>query len=529
MRMKLARWPFCLVVLTGTVLSASPRVSPAAATRFLEQATWGPAAASVGRLQQIGFEQWLADQFATPPSDIPDASSLRQLQDRFFLNALVGEDQLRQRMAFALSEIWVVSGTKINRPEALAPYLRLLAADAFGNYYDLMRDVTLSPAMGHYLDMVNNDKPNPALGKSANENYARELMQLFTLGEALLNQDGSPQRDADGRLIPAYTEATVQDLARVFTGWTYPPAPGQPSRVHNPAYWAGPMVAFASNHDTGPKTMLNGVTLPAGQSPEADLQSTLENIFNHPNVGPFICMQLIQHLVTSNPSPGYVARVAAVFADNGAGVRGDLKAVLRAILLDPEARAGDDSISVSPLMAPGQGGGPPPDDPATPSPNDGHLREPVLFITGLLRLLNATAAVPNALAGYASQMGQNVYFAPSVFNYFSPAYNVPGTPLLGPEFQIYSSAAAIVRANFVNTVIFGSVGGIKVDLTPLVQAAQNADTLLDNLGATFLHGRMPPDMRASIVKALDSATTDSLKARTALYLVASSALYQVEH
>jgi uncharacterized protein (DUF1800 family) len=507
------RGTFLGLMLSAGALMGQSTLTATAATRFLEQATWGPTPDAVAHLQQIGFDHWLEEEFAAAPSDIPDAppgtTGLRTLQDHFFVNALTGQDQLRQRVAFALGQIWVVSGVKINLPQAMAPYLRLLTLDAFGSYYNLMRDVTLSPAMGHYLDMVNNDKPDAAAGKSADENYAREFLQLFTLGEILLNPDGTPALNADQQTVPAYSEQTVQNLARVFTGWTYPPAPGATSRIHNPAYWDEPMVAFASNHDLGTKTLLRGLVLPAGQLPERDLEQALDNVFNHPNVGPFVARQLIEHLVTSNPSPAYIERVSAVFADDGMGMRGHLKAVVRAILLDPEARADDNS------PAPGATGG--------------HLREPVLFLTSLLRGLNATVADTNALAPYASQMGQNVYYPPSVFNYFSPNYRLPHTALTAPEFQIYSSATAMIRANFVNTLVFGQVAGVTVDLGPLVQLTPNPTALLNGLDAAFLHGRMSADTRKTIGTAVAAASTGKLKAQTAVYLVAASPEYQIEH
>jgi uncharacterized protein (DUF1800 family) len=485
-----------------------------AAIRFLEQASWGPAPSDIPHIRQVGFDRWLEEQLALPPSELVDppagTKGLAALQQQFFLNAVEGEDQLRQRIAFALSEIWVVSGVKINLPEAMAPYLRLLAKDAFGNYYDLMRDITMNPAMGHYLDMVNNDKPNPAAGRSANENYARELMQLFTLGEVLLNPDGTPKLDSKGNTIPVYTQDTIENLARTFTGWTYPPAPGAATRAHNPPYWNGEMVPVEGNHDQGAKTLLNGVTLRAGQSAKRDLESALENIFENPNLGPFVSKQLIQHLVTSNPSPAFVARVVRAFENNGSGVRGDLSAVVRTILLDPEVRAVDD----------GRVG----------AADTGHLKEPVLFIAGLLRALSAAIAPENTMPATASQLGQNLYYPASVFSYFSPGYRIPGTPLSGPEFQIFTTSTALLRSNFVYALLFGNpANGVQIDLTPWTALAKNPQDLLDMSDTLFLHGSMPTQMRTSILTALSSAGTDRLKAQTALYLVSTSSLYQVTH
>ncbi len=261
--------------------------------------------------------------------------------------------------------------------------------------------------MGEYLSMANNDKADTTRGTQANENYARELMQLFTIGTFLLNQDGSLQLDVNHQPVPTYTQSTIANFARVYTGWTYPTQPGAKLQKHNPAYYTGPMESFESNHDTGSKTLLNGVVLPAGQTAEEDLGAALVNIFTHPNVAPFVSKNLIQHLVTSNPSPAYVSRIAAVFDDNGSGVRGDLRAVVRAILMDPEARAGDSGPSLNP-----------PD-------TSGHLREPVFFTASMLRGLGALVNDTNGLAGQAAKLGQTIFTPASVFNYYAPGYRIP--------------------------------------------------------------------------------------------------------
>jgi uncharacterized protein (DUF1800 family) len=277
----------------------------------------------------------------------------------------------------------------------MSVYMDLLLGNAFGNYRTLLQEITLNPAMGNYLDMVNNDKPNPATGRTANENYARELLQLFSIGLYKLNPNGSLKLDPAGNPIPTYDQAVIEGLARVFAGWTYAPLPAAAPRAHNPTNYLAPMVHWAPNHDLGAKTILDGQVLPAGQTGEADLEATLDAIFNHPNVGPFV-RQLIQHLVTSNPSPGYVARVAAAFADNGGGVRGDMQAVVRAVLLDPEARR-------------------------AATVDFGRPREPLLFITSLLRKLVATGD-GWGLTGYAGNMRQNPLSPPTVFSFFVPDY-----------------------------------------------------------------------------------------------------------
>jgi RNA polymerase sigma factor (sigma-70 family) len=408
---------------------------------LLDQASWGPTSDAIAEVRRMGISDWLDWQFSLSESDLPDQPILdandkpyrnfAPLQAAFFQNAVSGQDQLRQRVAFALSEIWVVSGVTLPRPYAFPPYWRIFRDNAFGNYRDLIKAVTLSPAMGAYLNMANNNKP--ANGASANENYARELLQLFTIGLTRLNADGTPVLDADRNPAPAYTQADVTNLARAFTGWTYAPAPGVAGRPNNPAYFYGHMIAVQSRHDPAEKTVL-GEKLPAGETAEQDLEAVLDILMRQETMAPFICRQLIQHLVTSNPSPDYIRRVSQVFLDDGHGVRGDMQAVTRAILLDPEARSGDDN--------------------GAPEPRDfGHLREPVLFVANLLRGLNATAGPENGAAAAAARLGQSLFFPPSVFSYFSPQYRTAGG-VGGPEFQIYSTQTASFRANLVNQVLY---------------------------------------------------------------------------
>ncbi len=503
-----------------TTTTTSQAVTPVAADRFLEQSTFGPTSASMSQLEQTGFTAFLNDQFTQPMSTYPDPAStvntLTSTQQVFFTNALTGNDQLRQRVALALSEIWVTSGNTIP-PQGMAPYMRLLTQDAFANYRTIMFDVTLSPAMGRFLDMVNNDKPNVAANTHANENYARELLQLFTLGLYLTNQDGSLQLDSTGNPIPTYDQNAVQSFARAFTGWTYPTVSGSTPQIHNPPNWLGPMVAFESNHDTQPKTLLGGATLSAGQTSLQDLNGALDNIFNQPNIAPFVCKQLIQHLVTSNPSPAYVKRVADVFVNGnfqsfGSGQRGDMQAVIAAILLDPEARRGD--------------------SPSTANPADGHLREPILFIANLLRAFGAASDGVFPVSS-ATNMSQQPLFAPSVFNFFPPDFQIPGTNMLGPEFDLQTTAVTLVRVNFVNSFVFGPIGaGTTVDFTPWATLAADPNQLVDGLNTLLLHGTLSTSARSSIITAVNAvpsgSTQNMLRAKTAIYLIASSSQYQVE-
>lgn len=487
-------------------------LSATAAARLLEQSTWGVNPQSLSHAQAEGMQAFLNEQFAAPISTFPAPATtddITVVQKRFFTNALTGQDQLRQRVGFALSQIMVASATKVNNPSAFVLWANMFQKDAFGNFATLLNDVTLSPVMGNYLDMVNNDKPNPATDSRANENYARESMQLFSVGLNLLNQDGTPQLDGSGNPIPTYTQDTITNFARVYTGWTYPTKPGATARFFNPEYYGGPMVAIDSHHDTGAKTLLNGGSIPAGGTAQSDLTAALQNVFTHPNVAPFICSQLIQHLVTSNPSPEYVSRVAAVFNDNGSGVRGDLKAVVQAILLDTEARRGD--------------------DPAQAQPNDGHLKEPILFITNLLRAMNATSD-GTGISDRASDMKQSPFFAPSVFNFFPPNFVIQGTTLLGPEFAIFNTSTTISRTNFVNDLVYGQVNsGTAVSLTGYVPLAANPSELVDAISAVMLHGQVSDDTKNTLVTTLSSISDNTQRTQAAFYLIGSSSQFQVEH
>jgi hypothetical protein len=508
--------------------------------RFLEQASFGPTPAEVARVQGIGFRAYLNEQFNAPASSYPtltlmptdqgqgcptgsaatcsrDNYSMYPLQLKFFQNALGGSDQLRQRVSFALHQIFVVSGREVDQPSWMAAYLQTIDRNAFGNYRQLLQEITLNPGMGLYLDMLNNSRSNP------NENYAREILQLFSVGLDKLNLDGTPQLDAQGNRIPTYDQTTITNFARVFTGWRLSPAKvtvigGVSYNVFN--YQDPMIVTNENNHDTGQKILLNGAVLPAGQNSTQDLNAALDNIFNHPNTGPFIGRQLIQHLVTSNPSPAYVERVARVFNNNCAGLyptnpctgaRGDLKAVVTAILLDPEAR-GD----------------------AKTDPSYGRLREPAQYITNILRASGATSdgyLNPNSV-----NLDQDVFRSPTVFNYYPADYVIPGTTLSGPPFGILSTTTSLRRANFANTIIYNGISpgtnaptGTQMPLTALTALASDPVALVNELDRLMMHNTMSPGMKTSIVNAVSSvASTNTLsRARMALYLVASSSQYQI--
>lgn len=547
-----------VVLLGATALGtqgASAAVNTADAVRFLEQGSFGPTDAAIAEVQKLGFSGWLDMQRNLPASRFPDLPEFPSnpaegcpkddpstsqncyrdhytqfpLQMQFFLHALGGTDQLRQRVAFALSQTLVVSGVQIQQPSALAPYLNILADNAFGNYRDLLEKITLNPAMGDYLDMVNNDKPSSDGKFKPNENYAREILQLFSIGLYQLNTDGTVKLDSKGRSIPTYTQDTIGNFARVFTGWTYAPKDGATPKKHNPRNFLVPMVLYRvngadTNHDKGAKLLLSysGAvysTLPANQDGETDLKQALDNIFRHPNVGPFIAKRLIQNLVTSNPSAAYVGRVARVFNNNGSGVRGDLFATVRAALLDKEARGASRREA-----------------------GYGRLREPVQFVTNLLRAYNAQS--DGVLAELPKAMGQNLFYSPSVFNYYPREYTIPGTALQGPEFGIESSAAALNRANVAYLLILsklqlpGATTPTTIDLSGLDALGANPDAtqLIESINRLLMHSSMSKDMKTTVGAALPctrkagqgSCTEAHLRAQIALYLVATSSQYLIQ-
>jgi uncharacterized protein (DUF1800 family) len=499
----------------------TPQIGPNVASRFLQQTTFGATPALIEQVQSQGLQGFLTSQLSAPVTPYPQPAASETgtgaVQQRFFMVDITANDQLRQRVAFALGQIFVVGSAKIADPNGLTQWLMLLDKDAFTNYRTLMYDVTTSPAMGDWLDMVNNGKPQNS-DQHANENYARENMQLFSVGTAMLNPDGSTQLDGTGQPIPTYSQAQVQEFALAYTGWTYPVTPGSAAHTYNPQYWIGPMVAVDSNHDQTAKQLLtypgvaNGGLLPAGQTAVQDLNGALDNIFNHPNMGPFVCRELIQHLVTSNPSPAYIQRVAAVFDNNGQNVRGDMKAVITAILMDSEARRGD--------------------DPSTAVATDGHLQEPILYMTGLLRMFGATTGA-SSLGYQGGTMGQEALDSPSVFNFYSPDYVIPQTNSYGPEFQILTTSTALYRVNWTNNLVFNSISSdTTVDYSTWAAQASNPSAMLDSLNTLMLHGTMSADMKTSILSAIQAVPAGSKQAaeqaETAIYLIATSSQYQIQ-
>jgi uncharacterized protein (DUF1800 family) len=445
-------------------------------------------------------------------------------------------------VAFALHQILVVSAnSEVNRPSWMTVYLQALDRNAFGSYRTLLNEITLTPAMGEYLDMRLSTRTSP------NENFAREVLQLFSIGTDTLNPDGTPQRDAQGNTIPTYTQTDVNEFTRVFTGWNFATAIGAGiTNYRDPMFPRG-----GQNHDPGAKTLLNGFSIPACSSPngtaniacaQSDMTAVMNHLANHPNVGPFISKQLIQHLVMSNPSPAYVERVAKVFNNDCSGlypqgctnVRGNLKLVVQAILLDPEAR-GD----------------------VKTDPNYGKLREPAQYINGFLRAFNVksfdkTSTSDGVLGSrngdFTGTLDQSIFQPPTVFSYYQPHYEVPGTKILGPAFGILSTTTTLRRANNINTLIYNGVTanstptagspdrprGTSIDIANLEALAGNPSDVVNALDALLLHGTMQPQMRTSIITAMNAindanvTTRNQKRARMAVYLVATSSQYDIQ-
>jgi uncharacterized protein (DUF1800 family) len=503
---------------------ASGTPTPQDAGRFLSQSTFGATTGLISKVQNEGFDVFLDEQFAAPISShmaFVDATRVnpptyQQTTDAWWTYAVSAPDQLRQRVAFALSELLVVSkndGSLGGKPGALPTYMDVLVNNAFGNFRQLLQDITLNPAMGRYLNMLGNDKANAKKKLNPNENFARELLQLFSIGLYQLNLDGSLKLDSRGLPVDTYQQDAVLGLASVFTGWTYAQS-GTPVWLNPPQNWREPMMIIASHHSTGEKRILDGVIIAAGQTADQDLQTALDTIFNHPNVGSFICRQLIQRLVTSNPSPGYIYRVASVFNDNGQGIRGDLQAVVRAILMDYDARG-----------------------PALATQGAGHEREPVIRLTNLLRAFNAsssngTFSVRNAISPTDTSLAQEPMNSPTVFNFFSPDYQAPGAVaqagLYSPEFQLTSEVAVATIANYLNKAIYTSLGPstnkIALNLSGEQILAKNPAQLVDHLNSLLMAGNMSSAMRTTLINAVTSIPVNSAKerVRTALYLVVNS-------
>ncbi|MBL8352192.1 MAG: DUF1800 family protein [Burkholderiaceae bacterium] len=530
------------------------------AARFLHQATFGPTPAEIARLSTMTKTAWLNEQIAMPyrAEFVPYIESKYQLGDeyrpwgskystswvgqRFMATAATGTDQLRKRMAYALHQILMIAQTDTSlwpHARAYAQYLDTLNRHALGNYRSLLEDIALSPAMGIYLSHLHNRKEDPATGRLPDENFARELMQLFTIGLLELNLDGTPKLGSDGQPIETYTNADVMALAKVFTGWSWAFAdteltdynfrkgvPVLTSAAADKRIDLQRMKAYPGQHSTAEKSLFAGkphaVLIPANSSAQDSLRMALDALFNHPNVGPFISRQLIQHLVTSHPSPAYVARVAARFNDNGSGVRGDLKAVVRTILIDTEARS-------------------------SPGAQFGKLREPILRATNWMRAFGVTSKTGDYLVGgELDALNQRPMYSPTVFGYYRPGYVPPNTQLAAanlnaPEFQIVSESTTAQWVNQAENMAGSGMGWTGTarelssgyDVQAALVAAGNVDGLLQNLNQLLFAGRMSTALRQQILDAVggvngNTGASHLNRARVAVFVALSSPEYLVQ-
>ena len=490
------------VPLAVPVRPATEKMAYADAVRFLQMATWGPTPQDVVNLQTMGQQAWLAAQFAQAASTWPDPNSttenVTRLQTAFWNVALTGGDQLRQRIALALGELMVVSAVTDTTFQQMVAYQRTLGQYAFDTYRNALQAMTLNAAMGDYLNMVNNAKATAST--SANENYARESMQLFTLGVVQLQPNGLAVL-VNGSTVPEYDQATVSAMAKVMTGWTYGETPGYGSLWTNIPYYFGPMVPFENFHDTTAKTLNFPIpcTIPAGGTAESDLSAAFDCVFQQANVAPNVAFRLIQHFVESAPSPAYVSRVASAWQMSA----GSLQNVITAILTDPEAQ----------------------------TPGTGKLTEPFLYATNLLRALNATITAPDALTGQSTNMGQTPLSPQSVFSFFSPAYVIPNlTPTtLAPEFQTLNASTALARANFAWSAVSNAIsGGISINLANLQDLANNPADLVEAINQALFRGEMDDNVRSILTTAASASNSLSARVRSTLYAAAASPQYQVQ-
>jgi uncharacterized protein (DUF1800 family) len=548
----------------------TPLVSPEDASRFLMQATFGGSQADINHLSTIGYSAWFAEQFAVPntlhepyaerqimlntqPACAPaDAVCNQKLflqtggdayfEQPFWSSALTGKDALRKRVQFALNELFVISSQDAivgQMPRGVANYYDMLGNDAFGNYRQLLEDVTLSPMMGIYLSILANDKGDAT--RDPDENYAREVMQLLTIGLNQLNPDGTPQLDGSGNPIPTYGLTDVTAMARVFTGFSWNMAGNTSEQAWSGygASYAGPgfgqdllpLTAYPNHHSTDAKTFL-GVTLPASGSPDpsGDLKFALDTLFNHPNTPVFVSKQLIQHLVTSNPSPAYLERVAAVFKDNGMGVRGDMQAVITAILMDDEAR----NTAAATFT----------------SPNYGKVQEPLLRFAHMARAFTAVSRSGAFDAGSTEDpaygLAEMASRAPSIFNWFAPGYSPAGTSieqagLTAPELEITDVTTVIGYMNNMQAALsggYGNNGDIYMTLGTEAAMANTPDQLLARVNLLLLGGQMSSTLQSQILGAINAipvpATGDPgaallARAQTAVFLTVASPEYTAQH
>jgi uncharacterized protein (DUF1800 family) len=497
------------------------------AARFLGQAALGATDAHIDRVVAVGYAAWLDEQFALPRTtshydnmvaaglaDVANINSFKGTDNTLWRKLISAPDVLRQRVTLALSEIFVVSMAGLPvawRGFVAAAYMDVLEANAFGTYRALLQAVTLSPGMGAYLNLRGNQKGDAATGRQPDENYAREVMQLFSIGLVELNADGSLR---GGKATDTYSQDTISNLARVFTGWD-----NDAANRTDPGHAQRPMIFNATRFAPGDKVVL-GTTISAATGGVAAMAQALDILAAHPNVGPFIGRQLIQRLVCSQPSAAYVARISAVWANNGAGVRGDLKAVVRAVLLDAEARSA----------------------PMAQDTTRGKLREPIVRFVQWARTFGATSPTGlwniGDLSDPSTRIGQSPLRSPSVFNFFRPGYVPPNSPLgtqgvNAPEFQITNESSVVAWANYMQNAVANGVGEVVPNYSAELALASDATALVARVHLLLAANALATDTLALITNAVSaiSASTDAGKlnrVRTAIFLMLCAPEYLVQ-
>lgn len=549
------------VVLTAAACSSSEDTPPPApppasgtasiseedASRFLNQATFGATESDIQKLQTIGYSQWIMNQFALPQESLLQSVLLveasgaeagrNELSETFWTRAILSQDQLRQRVGFALSQLMVASYSDGNleaHPVAMANYMDIMSAGAFGNFRQTLENITYSPAMAIWLTYLQNQKADPVREVVPDENYAREVMQLFTIGTLQLTENGEVKRDGVGNPLETYTNDDVTEMAKVFTGLSWAERSGFLGEPDNVRSEYLPLVMFNDQHSPEQKSFL-GTTIPAGTPGDQSISIALDTLFNHPNTAPFVSRQLIQRLVTSNPSPAYVGRVADAFRSGsyvlpdgqvaGGGGRGDMRAVVAAVLMDDEAR---NSAA------------------AAAAPDYGKLREPVIRFTQWARAFGVTSTRIDAVRQLqdtraSNSLNQQAYRSPSVFNFYRPGYVAPGTEsaaagLVAPELQITTAASVTGYANFIEDFIFNARG--RTDFAPnyASEAALAGDpaALVDHLNKLLASGELSDSTRSRIISAVNAISNgsgrfsrDDLRVRVAILFVMTSSDYIV--
>jgi uncharacterized protein (DUF1800 family) len=521
-------------------------ISAGDAVRLAQQGTFGPTKALIDHIQALGSaDAWLNEQFGLTDSSYTDlktravavnycstmVSTAQAVCNRdylsstpvameFYAHAVQNNDQLRQRVAWALSQLIVASDVEVHSTAGLAVFNQIFLDNAYGNYRDILQAVTLNPYMGDYLDMANSSKAAP------NQNYARELMQLFSIGVNQLNMDGSAVKDATGATVPSYTETDVSNVARALTGWTYARLNGAAITDNNQLDYSSPMIVNTAIYDSTAKTFL-GTTVAASATPADSIKGVLDAVFNNASTAPYVSKFLIQHLVVSNPSAAYVQRVATIFANNGSGTRGDMKAVIRAILTDAEAR-GTTSTAANP----------------------GKVKEPALLLTSLARLI-ADKTDGYALTTRDAAMGQSPFRSGSVFNFYPPDYPLPlGNGLLSPPTKLMTAATIIARHNLlydwtvtgdvtsrseyaVQSTIAGSIGTTP-DWSDWQTLGADTTGLITRINLLMMANSMSGAQQSALASAINAVTNSDpttqarKRAQVALYVVASSPQFQVE-